>query len=203
MNINTKLALLSDYLCGLSYLHDRKGVMHLDISPGNLVVTSLANPKGVIIDLDAAVKSVTSSNHMKGTLPYLAPEIMELKAGDTGQPFERSVDIWALGLCMFDLHVGKFLLWAYLPPQERAPRRNTTVSPGRYSRFQQRIEAMKKSSETSLDTRFVIFIEKMTEYKPGDRPAASMLYHTISSYVKDIDRGSINLKGPSKRPREE
>lgn len=52
-----KLAFFADYLSGLSFLHDQKGIMHRDISPGNLAITSLHNPKGIIIDLDSATKS--------------------------------------------------------------------------------------------------------------------------------------------------
>ena len=87
VDINTRIALLSDYLCGLAFLHEKKGVMHLDISPGNLAITSLEDPKGIIIDLDAAVKSEFCSDQSKGTLPYLAPEIIDLRMDRSNKPF--------------------------------------------------------------------------------------------------------------------
>ena len=139
VGINTKLALLSDYLCGLSYPHEQKNVMHLDISPGNLAITSLNNPKGIIIDLDAAIESVPCFDHGKGTLPYLAPEIIALKYKNTDKPFERSVDIWALGLCMFELCQNEFMVWSRLRPQEtrqqRSLQQDNTVSWDRYLKF--------------------------------------------------------------------
>ena len=207
VGINTKDALLSDYLCGLSYLHEQKNVMHLDISPGNLAITSLDNPKGIIIDLDAAVESVPCFDHGKGTLPYLAPEIVALKERRTNNPFGRSVDVWALGLCMFDLCQSEFLLWTRLHPQETRQQRllqqGNTVSPDRYLKFQRKIDEMKDSAETSLHTQLFTWIETMTRFRAANRQTASQLYSKVSESSKPLDRGSITVQRVAKRAREE
>ena len=207
VGIDTKVALLSDYLCGLSYLHEQKNVMHLDISPGNLAITSLDNPKGIIIDLDAAVESGPCFDHGKGTLPYLAPEIIDLKNKRTDKPFERSVDVWALGLCMFDLCQSEFLLWTHLHPretrQQRSLQQDNTVSIDRYLRFQRKMDEMKTSAETSSHAQLFAWIEAMTQFEVADRQTASQLFHEVSVVSKVLDRGRIIPQRAAKRPREE
>lgn len=54
---------MDDYLRGLAFLHE-KGIMHRDISPNNLAVTSFEQPRGLIIDLDAATKDPESEDHV-------------------------------------------------------------------------------------------------------------------------------------------
>ena len=207
VGINIKLALLSDYLCGLSYLHEEKNVMHLDISPGNLAITSLDNPKGIIIDLDAAVEPVSCFDHGKGTLPYLAPEIIALKHKHTDKPFERCVDVWALGLCMFDLCQSEFLLWTRLHPRETRQQRSllqdNTVSEDRYLKFLRKMDEMKTSAETGFHTQLFAWIEAMTKFRVADRETASQLYSKVSDTSKLLGGGSIVPLRAAKRPREE
>lgn len=57
VDIHAQITLLGAYANGLSYLHDEKGIMHMDISPNNLAVISFDPPQGMIIDLDTATKS--------------------------------------------------------------------------------------------------------------------------------------------------
>lgn len=193
VGINTRIALLSDYLCGLAFLHEKKGVMHLDISPGNLAITSLEDPKGIIIDLDAAVKSEFCSDHSKGTLPYMAPEIIRLRINRSNQPFEKSVDIWALGICMFDLSQGEFIWWG----------RENRVSQDRYEKFLEKIGKMQSRAESNFEVDFCDWIEAMTAFRPENRKTAGALYSQVSDVAKKMDRGSIVLQRIAKRPREE
>ena len=181
--------------------------MHLDISPGNIAITSLDNPKGIIIDLDAAVESGPCFDHGKGTLPYLAPEIIALKYKHTDKPFERSVDIWALGLCMFDLCQSEFLLWTGLRPQEtrqqRISQRDNTISRDRYMKFLKKMDEMRVSAENTLHTQLFTWIESMTKFEAADRQTAGQLYFEVSEISKLLDRGSIVPRRAAKRAREE
>ncbi|MCJ1381214.1 hypothetical protein MMC17_004323 [Xylographa soralifera] len=201
--IKTKIALLSDYLCGLSYLHEQKNVMHLDISPGNLAVMSLNNPKGIIIDLDAMVDSIPCKDHSKGTMIYLAPEIMDLKNKKTDKPFERSVDVWALGLCMFDLCQGEFLLWKRLHPRESSPQLSNAVSEDRYLKFQKKMQEMKSSAATPSHTEFFTWVEEMVQYYARQRSTASQLHSTVFDVSKFLGRDSIVPLRAAKRARED
>lgn len=194
VGINTRIALLSDYLCGLAFLHEKKGVMHLDISPGNLAITSLEDPKGIIIDLDAAVKSELCSDHSKGTLPYLAPEIIDLRINRSNKPFGKSVDIWALGICMFDLSQGEFIWWG---------RNENRVSEDRHNKFLEKMGKMLTRAESDSEVDFCNWIEAMTAFIPENRETAGELYSQVSEVAKLVDRGSIVQQRIAKRPREE
>ena len=108
--MNVKLSLLGDYLNVLSYLDDQLIITHRDINPNNLAVTSLVNHTGIILDLDAAKNSRYSTDHMKGILAYLVPEIIDLKVSRSQLnlvSYEKSVDTWALGLSTFALYTGQ------------------------------------------------------------------------------------------------
>ena len=115
VSLACQVTLFRHYLKGLSFLHDEKGVMHRDIKPANLGVVTLNPPVGVVFDLDAASREETSVDHKKGTLSYLAPEIVALKDWDLGRrnrnspppPYGRKVDVWALGISAHYVYTGK------------------------------------------------------------------------------------------------
>lgn len=116
IDVSATLILSVDYLEGLSFLH-KKGIMHRDVNPNNLAVTSFKDPRGLIIDLDSATTHKTSTDHMQGTLVYLGPEIISLK--DQQQQlvgYGKSVDIWVIALSM---HTGEPFRWAYFGPPGR------------------------------------------------------------------------------------
>ncbi|KAL8934834.1 MAG: hypothetical protein Q9216_005710, partial [Gyalolechia sp. 2 TL-2023] len=152
-DINAKFALFADYLSGMSYLHDQKGTMHRDISPGHLAITSFDKPKGIIIDLDAATRDPTSTNHMKGTLPFLAPEILALKSwkGTNPQPpaYDRNVDTWALGLVMYALFTGYHVNWATYGAKPQKGYSVATVTPKAYAAFGKQLSRVRQSWKNS------------------------------------------------------
>lgn len=53
--------------------------MHRDIQLEN-IIASTEPLRGVIIDFGAAAWNPTSNDHLKGTIRYLAPEIIGLKS---------------------------------------------------------------------------------------------------------------------------
>jgi len=85
--------------------------MHRDIKPNNLGIVGLVSPKAVIFDLDSATCDATSIDHFQGTLSYLAPEIVALKAWKRDKeplppPYGRKVDVWALGISAYVIATG-------------------------------------------------------------------------------------------------
>ncbi len=88
-------------------MHSR-GVVHRDISPGNVV---LARDTGApyLIDFALATASAeiwpefTHHTRIVGTLPYLAPE----QTGRTGRPVDQRADLYALGATLYELATGE------------------------------------------------------------------------------------------------
>ncbi|KAE9361384.1 hypothetical protein PF008_g1086 [Phytophthora fragariae] len=89
-------------------------VIHRDIKPENLLLSD----EGTIQVADfgwssANVTAATRRDTLCGTLDYLSPEMIR------GEKYDESVDIWAIGIIMYELLVGK-------PPFE-APGQNETI----------------------------------------------------------------------------
>ncbi|KAL8727617.1 MAG: hypothetical protein Q9166_005925 [cf. Caloplaca sp. 2 TL-2023] len=195
-DIEAQLALSADYLSGLAFFHDQKGITHRDISPNNLVITSLHNPKGIIIDLDSATRSETSTDHMRGTVPFLAPEIMALKHRQVAekQPpsYGRSVDTWALGLAIYAMCDGRPFRW-------QNPQRSVTyVTPYAHRSFQNKLAQDNRSAVLPETKAILNSIRRMIVYEPEGRASASESLARILAAQKDKGRGTIvsNRKRP-------
>jgi serine/threonine-protein kinase len=150
----------------LQYAHsfsdgDIRGVLHRDVTPGNILVSV----EGVVKLADfglARVRthgtaSLTVESEVKGTLPYLAPELIV-----GGRASERS-DIYGLGAVLYELAVGE-------PPFSGA----------------NSYELIKKICEAHLDgpplreaakefpLEFHALVEEMLARRPEDRPESAL-----------------------------
>ena len=106
LSMSDRLSLIEQMLEGLAFIHSR-GCMHRDIRPENVLVSS-SPLQAVIIDFGCATFDKTSKDHMKGTIRYLAPEVIALKHGTASNDstYNMSVDIWSLGLTAHELLSG-------------------------------------------------------------------------------------------------
>jgi serine/threonine protein kinase len=88
---------------GLAHLHER-GVLHRDISPGNLMATA-SEGRAVVMDLGlAAVEGVSLSltkdkSQILGTLRYIAPEQLQRSLLSV----DRRADVYSLGASLYEL----------------------------------------------------------------------------------------------------
>lgn len=193
-NSAAQIVLLRDYIAGLSHLHD-KGIMHRDIKLENLAVKSLQNPIGVILDLDAATIAQTSIDHMQGTIPYLSPEIIKLKEwnplhGRAPPSYEKSVDIWALGLSITALITRRHWSWRYysIDTGNRSDRYSAT----KYGRFRHQIRQLREDAQKPgrdngpTDAILGELILAMTEFAPEARFEASVILRRAQSTAASI-----------------
>jgi signal transduction histidine kinase len=84
----------------------RRGVMHRDITPANVVLSGAGVPCLVDFALAASVAEIrpefTHHSEIGGTLAYLAPEA----TGRTGRAVDQRADLYALGAMLYQLATG-------------------------------------------------------------------------------------------------
>ena len=110
--VGVSLRVLADACAGLHAAHelrDENGepldLVHRDVSPQNILVSTVGAAK--VIDFGIAKahgrkQGETRTGVVKGKIQYLAPEQVK-----KGAKVDRRTDIWALGVCLQELVVGK------------------------------------------------------------------------------------------------
>jgi len=77
-------------------------VIHRDIKPENLLLSSNGDVKIADFGWSVHVANNSRRNTLCGTLDYLPPEMV----GEQIKPYDHAVDIWSLGVLMFEFLFG-------------------------------------------------------------------------------------------------
>ena len=98
----------------LDYTH-RKGIIHCDVKPANILLTESGDPMltdfGIAKIIDVAeARQLTLTGSIIGTPEYMAPEQY------ISTKFDKRVDIYALGIVLYELITGRKPFIADTPP---------------------------------------------------------------------------------------
>lgn len=82
------------------------GLVHRDVSPGNLLIGVDGTVKLADFGIAKDTRITTLSGSMRGTVTYMAPEQCR------GHAFDRRADVFSLGVILFELVTHRRLFWA-------------------------------------------------------------------------------------------
>jgi signal transduction histidine kinase len=108
LEVDVLIALAVGLAQAVAAMH-RRGVMHGDITPANILITRDGAP--VLVDFALATTfaeirpefgPVARGSEIAGTLAYLAPE----QTGRTGRSVDQRADLYALGATLYELATG-------------------------------------------------------------------------------------------------
>lgn len=96
-----QVQLIIQSLQALSYLH-RRGIIHRDIKPGNILVNDQGQVKVVDFGLSFTREQPLETDHaIAGTLAYIAPETLTFGVADAYS------DLYSFGIIAYELLAGK------------------------------------------------------------------------------------------------
>jgi len=96
--LDEKVKLVIQMLQAVHYLH-RRGILHRDLKPDNVLVTQDGEVKVLDFGLSVTVEQAQGS---VGTLPYIAPEVLR------NGVISPASDLYAVGLIAYELFAGQF-----------------------------------------------------------------------------------------------
>ena len=145
-------------LLAVEYLHTNH-IMHRDIKPENLLMDTKGNLK-----LTDFGWSALNNNRLRqtycGTVDYMAPEM------SSGKPYDYKVDIWSLGVLLYEMTQGNLCLYQGKPPFE-----GSTSEEKQTNIKNQAILPIVEVSDSCKD-----LIERLLSFDPNKRPSIDDIF---------------------------
>ncbi|MGB0132897.1 protein kinase domain-containing protein [Dokdonella sp.] len=158
---------------GLATAHD-KGVIHRDIKPGNLMVSSRGTIKiadfGIALSNQDLSNKLTSTGEFVGTPGYLSPEVC------LGKQVDQRSDIFSLGIVLFEMLAGR------MPFTDESPLGLMLEV------VRAEIPDVRELNE-DVDEQIAWILSKMIAKEPDDR------YQTCDELAQDLAAHPLVAKG--------
>jgi serine/threonine protein kinase len=172
------LPLALELCSALHYMH-RRHVLHLDVKPRNVVMSS--RPRLIDLSVAIAVDSVASVTRPIGTDAYMAPEQCDPERfAEIGPPS----DIWGLGVTLYEALT-----------RERpfpAGRRSDGAGAGRFPQLVSDPFRLPRDFPRPLADAVLSCLEK----RPEDRPTALELAESFEPWVASLPAPRLGLFRP-------
>lgn len=195
--------IITDLLAGAAYLQ-KKGVMHRDIKPSNIGLYGAQPIRAMIMDMGTAIIEDESDDPDRGTVRYLAPEIMAIMAWESaGEDTEEGIeppkygpkiDVWALGITFFETFFPSPLL------KLQADEPSMAV----WEEIWQHLRQIVKECEDERRSRCAQATLDMLAHDVESRPFAADLLEKYGDLKredgKEMENGSPGAKSKGKRP---
>jgi serine/threonine-protein kinase PknK len=166
------LGLASGLLGALAHIHAR-GILHRDVKPENVILRLVGGRRvPVLVDFGLAMSSSAARpGEASGTIPYIAPEVLQGAAPDA-----RS-DLFSLGILLFEVCTGR----PPAPLDELLRSPSTVLAPDRVRR------AMRAASRGAVPRRFEEFVARLVAPTPAARlPSAGEALHALAEQYEDL-----------------
>jgi serine/threonine protein kinase len=100
-DVDLSVFIVSRVCRGLQYVFEKARIVHRDVSPSNVMVTTEGTVK--LIDFGIAARSGTRETYLAGKPSYMAPEmVIEMRA-------DQRSDLFSLGAVLFEMLTGERL----------------------------------------------------------------------------------------------
>lgn len=172
--VSRALSLAAQTAEGLAAAH-REGIIHRDVKPDNIMLNRHGVPK--VSDFGLAKRVLDGRGHpvsdgLCGTPNYMAPELF------AGQPATPSSDVYALGICLYFMLIGKM------------PYRAKSIADLRWHVTTERVPNIRDIS-ANFGLELASLVSKLTDPTPGNRPQnameASQLLHAVLGHERDLE----------------
>ena len=103
-DVDLSVFIVSRVCRGLQYVFEKARIVHRDVSPSNVMMTTEGTVK--LIDFGIAARSGVRESYLAGKPSYMAPEmVVEMRA-------DQRSDIFSLGIVLFEILTGERLFAA-------------------------------------------------------------------------------------------
>ncbi|KNC78465.1 CAMK/CAMKL/CHK1 protein kinase [Sphaeroforma arctica JP610] len=182
-DVGLDTAIVKSYVLQLSsavgYLHNM-GIAHRDIKPENIV---LDESKSTVKLIDLGLSEVISSDSKAiykrhiGTIPYMAPELLVQDAAPRITLDLKKADVWALGIVMYCLLVGRF------------PWSKANANSKEYRKYQCKPEELLRAAPwTTLGPVQRELLVHMLDINPESRWSVNEVQNYIYRFWPDLDK---------------